>query len=313
MTNPDSHHPGRSIAQQLDTATASILKDKFRGALLGLTVGDSLGAPFEGHRNVSRSEWESVADAMNELRFTDDSHMTFGVAESLLVHPEFDAAHMVGVFARDYFNEPWRGYGAGPPQVFDAVRRGVPAEVAARRLYGGSGSLGNGAAMRVAPIALVFAGDLVRIEDVARRSAAITHVHPLGIEGAVVQALAVNLALQLPSGQLDPGSFLDSFRRFGLSQTFLGALEKVGDLLPSAPSSEVVEIVGNGIEAHRSVPAALFAFLSSRGDFARSIECAVRLGGDTDTIAAMAGALAGAAWDVKASLRDGSREQREEG
>lgn len=110
-----------------------------------------------------------------------------------------------------------------------------------------------------------------------------------------MQALGVNLALQLPPGPLDPESFLDSLRRFGLSQTFLGALDKVQDLLPSASHSEVVEILGNGIEAHRSVPAALFAFLSSAGDFERAIECAVRLGGDTDTIAAMTGALAGAA------------------
>jgi hypothetical protein len=75
----------------------------------------------------------------------------------------------------------------------------------------------------------------------------------LGMEGAAVQALSVNLALQLPPDLLDPGSFLNPLTRFGLSQTFLGALEKVRDLLPSASHSEVVEAVGNGIEAHRSV------------------------------------------------------------
>jgi poly(ADP-ribose) glycohydrolase ARH3 len=208
----DPHDPGSPNDQELATASASFLRDRFRGALLGLTVGDSLGAPFEGHTSVSQFEWESVANAADQLTFTDDTHMTFGVAESLLARPHFDAAHMAAVFARDYFDEPWRGYGAGPPQVFSSVMKGVPAEVAARSLYGGKGSLGNGAAMRVTPIGLVFAGDLVRTEQVARRSAAITHVHPLGMEGAVVQALGVNLALQLLAGPLDPGSFLDSLK-----------------------------------------------------------------------------------------------------
>jgi poly(ADP-ribose) glycohydrolase ARH3 len=126
--------------------------------------------------------------------------MTLGVAESLLAKQSFDGAHMAETFARKYEEEPWRGYGAGPPQVFSLLRKGVPWNQASRMLFAGAGSYGNGAAMRVTPIALVDYQSADEMIEVARQSARITHAHAMGVEGAVLQAVAVALLLGQASG-----------------------------------------------------------------------------------------------------------------
>jgi len=103
------------------------LRDKFRGALLGVAIGDSLGAPFEGMPYISVSSLLALAEeAPGPLRYTDDTHMTLGVADSLVAKQGFDGPHMAETFARNYEEEPWRGYGAGPPQIFQLLRRGIP-------------------------------------------------------------------------------------------------------------------------------------------------------------------------------------------
>jgi len=151
------------------------LQSQFIGSLIGTALGDSLG---EGHG-----------------RYTDDTAMTIGVAESLIASRGFDADHMARTFARNHAVEPWRGYGFGPPMIFKMMREGTPWQDAAQRLYPG-GSFGNGSAMRVAPVGLLYHDDLAKVAEVARQSSRITHTHPLGTDGAALQACAVALAVQ---------------------------------------------------------------------------------------------------------------------
>lgn len=271
------------------------LRPRFRGVLLGVAVGDALGARYEGRR-VPR--WETLlrlVDSPGALRYTDDTHMTIGLAESLLERDGFDGAHMAHLFARNYAAEPWRGYGRGPRLIFRLLQRGVPWDEAARSLFGGTGSLGNGAAMRVAPAALFAFPDLEAVEELARRTALVTHTHELGIEGAALQACAVALLLLRPPGEpLEAGEYLRALGERLRTEAFRERLERVRALLPEAPREEVVARVGNGVEAHEAVPAALYAFLRHPRSFAEAVLYAISLGGDTDTIACMTGALAGA-------------------
>jgi poly(ADP-ribose) glycohydrolase ARH3 len=261
--------------------------------LIGVAVGDALGAPFEGAGSVSDRAWRKVADAGDSLRFTDDTHMTFGVIEALLASEGFDEAMMAGIFMRNFEAEPWRGYGQGPPRVFARIREGVQWDRAARQLYGGEGSYGNGAAMRVAPIGLRFHWDLERLTDLARRSASITHAHRLGQEGAALQAAAVAHAVSW-GPPLVPTRFLQKLREESRASEFEMALEKVESLVASEEPDAVAARIGNGISALQAVPAALAAFLSNADSFRDTIRFAIRMGGDTDTIASMAGALSGA-------------------
>ncbi len=278
-----------------ERVTHEQLRDKFLGAMLGTAIGDALGASREGHRLVSEARIGGLVEGSHRLRYTDDTHMTLGVAQSLVECSGFDEAHMLQRFIDNYDQEPWRGYGPGPPRVFRMVKDGVPYTEASRRLYDG-GSFGNGGAMRVAPIALFFWSHPTRLQEVACRASAITHAHPLGIEGAALQARAVALAISQHSSQpLDQEGFIAALGEITTENVYREKLAEVRALLADVNDRwRVADRLGHGIEAFNSVPTAIFAFLSHACDFVATVTYAISLGGDTDTIAAMAGALSGA-------------------
>lgn len=143
--------------------------------------------------------------------------------------------------------------------------------------------------MRAAPVGIWPAEDPALSARLGRRQAAVTHAHSLGMEGAALIAAGVKLALTFDG----PTPFLEGLRSVLEEEPFEEALDRIEALLPAPDPAEVVATLGNGIEALRSVPTAICAFLAS-SDFRRTIGFAIGLGGDTDTIAAMAGALAGA-------------------
>lgn len=274
------------------TVSRTQMRTRFRGCLMGVAVGDAFGAPFEGAMEVSDNDWRKVADGDQRLRFTDDTHMTFGVIESLLGREDFDGDNMARIFVRDYNSEPWRGYGAGPPQVFAMIEAGADWDEAARRLYGGHGSFGNGAAMRIAPIGLRYFSDPSQAVEFARKCASITHAHELGMEGAAAQASGVALAVSA-SPPLDRDGFLGQILDHLEVPEMKQAIESVRSVIGDGPRV-VARDIGNGIEAVEAVPAALAAFLSNVDSFTETVSFAVAIGGDTDTIASMAGALSGA-------------------
>ncbi len=277
------------------------LQDRFRGTLLGVAIGDALGAPFEGQLP---GDWPTLLQRQQELvprRYTDDTHMTIGMAESLTARGGFDGADMVTVWARHFAEEPWRGYGAGPPQIFRLIAQGMAWDQAGHTLFGGAGSLGNGAAMRVAPAALLAFTDLEKVAHLARQTSMITHTHALGVEGAVLQAVTLAFLLQHPPGTaLDVSALLTMLRTVAREPEYREKIDRIEALLPSGTPAEVIDQLGHGIAALESVPTAIYAFLRHRESFASVVIYAISLGGDADTIAAMAGALAGAYLGVTA-------------
>lgn len=272
------------------------LQDRFRGALLGTAVGDALGAPFEGAGRPRPRDLAVVERDAGLLRWTDDTAMTLAVAESLAEHGGFDGAAMAHRFAEEHRREPWRGYGAGPPQIFTAIRAGAPWEEPARALFGGSGSFGNGGAMRAAPAGLLSYGALPAAAQLARQQAAITHTHEQGLQGAALQACAVAwlVCAQPTEGSDSQPGLLDEIRGYAPAPEFGERLTAIADLRPDAAPASVVAALGNGVAAVESVPAALWAFVRHPRSFVDTVRAAITLGGDTDTIAALAGALSGA-------------------
>lgn len=274
------------------------LQQKFCGCLVGLAVGDALGAPFEGRWSVSSAEIRGAVEKMRILPYTDDTHMAIGVAESLVACRGFNGQHMAETFVHNFEREPWRGYGPGPPRVFQRIKLGARWDRAAEGIYPG-GSFGNGAAMRVAPVGLFYFRDREKLREVAYLSSQITHAHPLGKEGAALQAYAVALAVVCgPSGSLD--NFLAKLKAFVAHEIYRDRLEKVGSLLRAEDKTEVAVQLGNGIEAFNSVPAAIYCFLRHPDSFEEAVVEAVSLGGDTDTIASMTGAISGAWLGIEA-------------
>lgn len=277
-----------------------VLKGKFLGALGGTAVGDAVGAGFEGRRADEAEAIERATDRREILTYTDDTHMMIGMAESLVQKEGFDGEHMARVFIRNYETEPWRGYGPGPPSIFRMIRDGEAWDKAAEKLYHG-GSYGNGSAMRIAPLAVFYHSDLAMLREVAYRSSKITHSHVLGKEGAALQANAVALAAGLEPGKaFDSPRFLSRLGELIQHETYKKKLESVAMLLGEADKAKAVAELGNGVEAFNSVPTAIYSFLSHPDSFKEVVLFAVSLGGDTDTIAAMAGAIAGAYLGVDA-------------
>ncbi len=221
--------------------------------------------------------------------------MMIGVAESLIENEGLDGSHMAQTFIRNYEHEPWRGYAYGPPKVFEWIRSGVAWNEAAKRLFGGAGSYGNGAAMRVAPVGILYHNDPERLRSVAYGQSQITHAHELGKEGAALQAYAVALAVNAdPFSELETSVFLGELKDFTRSEVYRRKLEVAEKLLGEEDRLRVVRELGNGIEAQNSVPTAIYCFLRNPKSFEQSLIYAISLGGDTDTIGAMTSAISGA-------------------
>jgi poly(ADP-ribose) glycohydrolase ARH3 len=193
-----------------------------------------------------------------------------------------------------------RGYGPGAYGVLLALRGGAPWDEPAAKLFGGQGSFGNGAARRVAPVGALFHDNLPRLRRVAEQQATITHTHVLGTQGRHSpdrRRCRRDAVRPDTGGQLRRASL---FGRGNGNRRPVGAVVRrghndIGRLLPTRPPGKtVVEVLGNGIEAHEAVPAAIYAFLAHPDSFEEAVTYAVRLGGDADTIGAMTGAIAGA-------------------
>lgn len=284
--------------------------DRFRGALLGTQLGDALGMPVEGWpadriRDVFGEVRDILPARLGRGTFTDDTQMTAALAEALVDIPSLrspDPDPFARSFARRF--DPKRGYGANTGRILSEIRGGRPWSdaVATHSLPGGS--FANGAAMRVAPAALAAYPSGLEAGRLAVVQALPTgHSHPEGLFGAALQAVAVSEALRTDPKNIErdrPG-FVHRIIRAATEvagpgappPAFHPALELLRDRSP--PSAETVRHrIGAGVRAAESVPAAIWAFLSSPDSPEEVLVRAVGLGEDTDTVAAMAGALAGA-------------------
>ncbi|MDP6952580.1 MAG: ADP-ribosylglycohydrolase family protein [Alphaproteobacteria bacterium] len=224
--------------------------------------------------------------------------MTIDVVQSLLEAGRVDQDDLAQRFASSY---RWsRGYGPGAAKLLRRIRRGQDWQSANRSVFP-DGSLGNGGAMRAPAMGLFFfaAGEEAVIAA-ARASAEITHAHPQGCEGAVVIALATVFALRdVPSGEIikrlcQTAQHADFVNKLQRARTWLEVDEAV------SPRT-VATVLGNGVTAVDSCITALFVALRFRErPFDDLLAFVIAMRGDVDTIAAMAGAIWGAARGLNA-------------
>ncbi len=174
-------------------------------SLEGLSVGDAFGEQFFVDPYTVNDLIESRTLPEPEWYFTDDTQMALSVLSVLRQQDEIDQDKLATNFSVHYQED--RGYG-------DAMNRLVPMiylsgmwRMMAPRLFSGEGSLGNGAAMRVAPLGAYFADDPALAARQAALSAEVTHAHPEGIAGAVAAACAAAYAAR-------PGTTLPSCAEF---------------------------------------------------------------------------------------------------
>ncbi len=232
--------------------------------MFGAIWGDVVGSPYEFDENNCKAK--DFPWLTEKSRFTDDSVMSLAVADALLDAPEDadDAClrrrliHSMQTIGRRY---PDCGYG---PRFRLWVHSDDP------RPYQ---SYGNGSAMRVAPVAWLCS-DLERVRHVARCTAQVSHDHPEGIRGAEAVAAAVFLA-RTDRDKTEIRDYVE--REFGYD------LHRTCDAIRPGYHMDV--------SCQGSVPEAIIAFLEST-DFEDAIRTAVSLGGDSDTLGAIAGSIA---------------------
>lgn len=220
--------------------------------MLGAIAGDIIGSLYENLR-TKRKDFR----LFTPLSFyTDDTVLTVAVADALLTGKDYGST--IRTYARRH---PLRGY--GPKFLLWMISP-------SSRPYN---SLGNGSAMRVSPVAHAFKTE----EEVlvhARRSAECTHNHPEGIKGAQATALAIFMARNGAS-KTEIRAAISSRYGYDLSRR-IDAIRPTYRINLTCPGS---------------VPEAIIAFLDSE-NFEDAIRNAVSLGGDADTQAAIAGAIA---------------------
>ncbi len=270
------------------------LAARFLGAMLGSAIGDAVGELAFRYRDE-----QALVAAINQvetLTYTDDTAMALALSESLAAVGDVDSQHLGDTFRRHFEREPWRGYGPGPPHIFAHVARtGLAYEEAAKTLYGGHGSLGNGAAMRIVPLGLYFF-DSAQLYRKAEQSARVTHTHAVGIDGAAVQARAIASALAHTAGAaLSPRSFVHNLIDFAQTAVVSEKLERVLSLVERrvAPAVAATQL-GLSVAVDESMPFALYCFLRYPDSYRACLLSAILNGGDRDTMGAMAGAISGA-------------------
>ncbi len=226
--------------------------------MLGAIAGDVIGSVHEAAATKTKRFPLFTPDSC----FTDDTVLTAAVAEVLLTGGDYTR-----MFHRYFRTYPDAGYG-GQFKLWCELRRTEPYH-----------SWGNGAAMRVSPIGWAFD----RLEDVlaeAERSAAVTHNHPEGICGAKAVAAAVYLARRCPE-KSEIAEYIEGEFGYRLD----------------VPLKAVRRTFLFDVSCAGTVPWALRAFLEADG-YEDAVRNAISLGGDADTLASIAGAVAGAYYGV---------------
>lgn len=223
--------------------------------MLGAIAGDIVGSTYEGNP-IPSGRWLDFPLFQHGCRFTDDTVLTVATADAILSGGGYAKTY------REYFRRyPYSGYGISFIEWARHPERGP------------YGSWGNGSAMRVSPIAWA-AESLEGLLEEARSSALVTHNHLEGIKGAQAVAMAVFLARSGETKE-EIRSALERRFRYDLSQ----------------PLEAIRPDYRFDVSCQGSVPPAIRAFLEG-ADFEHAIRLAVSLGGDSDTQACIAGAIA---------------------
>lgn len=131
--------------------------------------------------------------------------------------------------------------------------------------------------MRVAPVALLYHDDFEKLRLVAEAQSLITHAHELGVEGAVLQAYAIALAVgeKLPKG-FDVYAFLKRLLALTRNEAYREKLHAALRFLDEKPDRrKVVERLGNSVEAPNSVPTAIYCFLRNHQSFGEALTYAI--------------------------------------
>ena len=267
--------------------------DRIRRARLsleGLSLGDSFGERFFLPATLAESLVEQRVLPAPPWQYTDDTVMALSIVETLEIHGEIDQEVLAQRFSRKYRLDPGRGYGGMAHRILREIGEGSPWQRVSPAAFGGMGSMGNGGAMRAAPIGGYFWDDLEVASEQAQRSAEVTHAHPEGQAGAAGVAVA---AARASEGFSDPKEILEAAVAFTPDgETRAGIVEALR-LPRSCSVRTAVSALGNGsrVISQDTVPFALWCAARHLTHFEEALWATVSGFGDRDTTCAIVGGI----------------------
>jgi ADP-ribosylglycohydrolase len=303
----------------LTRAREATLEERARGSIVGLAIGDALGHPTEFIGSVAqiRARYgdEGLVDFAPSGRhragtFTDDTQMTIAVLRALVRAGHADLEALMTCLGTEFVAwsrspENNRAPGGTCLSGCSALRRG-----AAWRDAGVRDSKGCGAAMRAAPVGLYFHDDVEALVRVAAAQSSLTHRHPTGIASSV--AAAAPVAHAVATGTLDG---MLAFTRTCVEKVTPELLVEVGcdrelaerignrEMLAlldrtqanvDVEAEDVCKLLGGAWIGEEAVATALWCVLRAGGDFRNAVLRGANSSGDSDSIACIAGSIAGA-------------------
>lgn len=263
-------------------------------SLEGLAIADAVGEML-AYRHYQASEIIEGGLSSGPWFRTDDSEMAISIVEGLKLYGYVHQDALARRFAWRYEREPDRGYGSMTRAQLNEINRGGDWRQGAASAFGGQGSMGNGGAMRVAPVGGYFTDDLKRVADEARASALVTHTHPEGVAGTIAVAIAAAIAWQTrntPKHQRVKQLFDAVLEFTPESKTRRGIL--IASQTPANVEVEAVaKALGNGslVTAPDTVPFTLWSAAHHLDDYVSAMKHTIVAGGDCDTNAAIVGGI----------------------
>ena len=295
------------------------LVDRFRGSMLGLAIGDALGHPTEFIASVDRIRAKYGPEGIRAFAasgshaagtFTDDTQMTIAVARALARAGKQSVDDLMRVTGEEFV--AWAQHPSNnraPGGTCLAGCRNL-ANGAPWRQAGVKESKGCGAAMRAAPVGLYFFDDDDALVRVAAAQSTLTHAHPTGIASGVAAAAPVAWACRgrgldgmvaytkamvqrlTPELLVELGSHDKDARDIGVAE-MVQILDEIEPLL-AEDHEDVCQLLGGAWVGEEAVATALWCVLKAGGDFDQSIFRGANSSGDSDSIACIAGSIAGA-------------------
>lgn len=290
--------------------------DKFRGALIGMAIGNIIGNPFKGRlKNEISLHYDYFFEFIKKHRdqfhsIGSDTQLAIHTTKALIEAKGYSSDLMIKHLI-DWLDDPPINPGYNSLTTIKKLKYGVSLQKAS------SNSGGNGALTRVAPIGLFFSKDLVKLREVALASTSITHSNPFAKASAVLIARAISFLLDINS---EKGFFINDFfdsLEMMISHTqkkewdtLITILAKLKNNLNLSMEAGIIKFSQVGVKSPYFIEdylgkafihpysvstliCALFIFLKNLNSFEKCIFELCTAGGNTDTVGALGGALAG--------------------
>jgi ADP-ribosylglycohydrolase len=275
-------------------------RERARGMLLGLAIGDALGWPVEfldRTRILAQYGRSGITEPPDPATYTDDTQMSLAVAEALIEAGGRDLNTLMSAMVRHFIlwkndpTTPSRAPGATCIRGVNALEIGAP-----WREAGVKDSKGCGSCMRVAPVGYFYQHAPAELRHVAQAQGTLTHRHPTADAACIGAAYLVKLAID----DVPPADYTARVLKFagGVSDEFDAAIQRAEQVLAwpdvEAALATIGPTRGGGWIAEEAVAMALYCVQRHPHDYRAAVTLAANISGDSDSVACIAGGILGA-------------------